>query len=286
MDSPGGDWSASALFSPSKARAQQAQAKDWAFVDAWLAKRYGKSMPSFERHEDTLQALLSLATVNEAADEQRALVERVEKAALQAGANKRSHESDEVYNALVEALSSEGLQDLEALAELAVMLGTTDVRQMGVRVSELTDEQFELSEQVRQSAAQEAALEREMTRLKNLLGDLGREDFQAPADLPEQTAEWMRTAKQMKAKLGEYEERLSALRGANSASPSVEEVLKQARDVELQRQRLADLGGKLAAFDDLPSDPTAARTKLEAARNELRLLTRRRDELFENMAGR
>ncbi|KAF2766959.1 hypothetical protein EJ03DRAFT_164721 [Teratosphaeria nubilosa] len=284
MDSPG-DWSASALFSPSKARAQQAQAKDWAFVDAWLAKRYGKSLPSFERHEDTLQALLSLATVNESADEQRALVERVEKAALQAGA-KRSHENDEVYNATAEALNSDGLQDLEALAEVAMMLGTTDAQQMGVRVSELTNQHFELSEQVRQSAAQEAALERERIRLHTLLLDLGREDFRAPANLPEQTTEWMRNVKHMKAKLGEYDERLTALRGVSTGSLSVEDVLKQAQDVASQRQRLADLERNLAAFDDLPSNPSAARKKLESARNELRILTRRRDELFENMAAR
>lgn len=76
-------WTASALFSPSKARQQQAQAKDWSFVDAWLQRRYGtKSVPAFERNEDTLQALLALATLNESADEQRNLVHRIHKAAL------------------------------------------------------------------------------------------------------------------------------------------------------------------------------------------------------------
>lgn len=39
MDSDA-DWAASALFSPSKARIAQAQARDWGFVDSWLAKRY------------------------------------------------------------------------------------------------------------------------------------------------------------------------------------------------------------------------------------------------------
>ena len=82
MDSDA-DWAASALFSPSKARIAQAQARDWGFVDSWLAKRYsGKRVPAFEKSEDTLEALLTLATLNESADEQRQAVDRVEQSAL------------------------------------------------------------------------------------------------------------------------------------------------------------------------------------------------------------
>ena len=72
-----------ALFSPSKARQQQAQAKDWIFVDSWLSKRYHpKPVPSFERNEETLQALMTLVAFNERADEEQALVEKGERQAL------------------------------------------------------------------------------------------------------------------------------------------------------------------------------------------------------------
>lgn len=72
-----------ALFSPSKARQQQAQAKDWIFVDSWLSKKYHpKPVPSFERNEETLQALMTLVAFNERADEEQALVEKVERQAL------------------------------------------------------------------------------------------------------------------------------------------------------------------------------------------------------------
>ncbi|KAK5007655.1 hypothetical protein LTR16_002090, partial [Cryomyces antarcticus] len=77
------DWAASALFSPSKARQQAAQAKDWAYVDGWLAAKYApKPAPAFERNSDTLTALLALAAGNEEADERREMVERVEEEAL------------------------------------------------------------------------------------------------------------------------------------------------------------------------------------------------------------
>lgn len=72
-----------ALFSPSKARQQQAQAKDWIFVDSWLSRKYHpKPVPAFERNEETLQSLMTLVAFNERADEERALVERVERQAL------------------------------------------------------------------------------------------------------------------------------------------------------------------------------------------------------------
>lgn len=74
---------ASALFSPSKARQQQAQAKDWDYVTTWLRKKYfPKPIPNFERNEETLQALLNLAAFNERADEEQELTERVEREAL------------------------------------------------------------------------------------------------------------------------------------------------------------------------------------------------------------
>jgi HAUS augmin-like complex subunit 1 len=283
MDSPA-DWAASALFSPSKARAQQAQAKDWAFVDAWLAKRYGKAFPNFERNEETLQALLSLVTVNEGADEQRALIERVEKAALQAGA-RRTEDTDSIYEAVLAALPSHGHASLKALAESGALLGTTDVSRMALAVCDLTTQDLEYGERCNRARDQESSLQREQVRLRALLNELGRDDFQAPAELPEQTGEWMRNARQLKAKLAEYDERLSALRTSTTASPSLESVSQQMKDLEAQQQRLSELNANLSAFDSLPSDPKAARAKMEAATAQLRNLTQRRDELFEGLAS-
>lgn len=71
------------LFSPSKARQQRAQALDWAHIDSWLSYKYsGRSVPSFERNEETLKVLRELSMANERADEERAVLERVEREAL------------------------------------------------------------------------------------------------------------------------------------------------------------------------------------------------------------
>jgi HAUS augmin-like complex subunit 1 len=64
-----------ALFSPSKAAAQRAQAQDWHTIDVWLSSKYqGRSVPTFERNEDTLKTLLELVAANERADEERDLM--------------------------------------------------------------------------------------------------------------------------------------------------------------------------------------------------------------------
>lgn len=61
-----------ALFSPSKAAAQRAQAQDWHAIDVWLSSKYqGRSVPTFERNEDTLKILLDLVAANERGDEER-----------------------------------------------------------------------------------------------------------------------------------------------------------------------------------------------------------------------
>lgn len=71
------------LFSPSKARQQRAQAQDWAHIDSWLSYKYnGRTVPTFERNEETLKILRELSMANERADEQRTIMERVEREAL------------------------------------------------------------------------------------------------------------------------------------------------------------------------------------------------------------
>ncbi|KAK4542364.1 hypothetical protein LTR36_006820 [Oleoguttula mirabilis] len=282
MDSPA-EWTASALFSPSKARVQQAQAKDWAYVEGWLAKKYGKRIPTFERNEETLQALLTLATFNETADEQQALVEKVEKAVLQASV-KRVPGEDELYSNVRDGLGGGGEGALNALAESAVLLGTNAIAQAAEWLCSLTAERFELNGLVRRVDVQRASLKREQARLTALLQDVKQSTFCAPGDISEQTVEWTRSAKHLKAKVTEYDERLGALRSASSPSPSIEDIIHQLQVLDSHRMRLDKISGEVSAFDSLPSDVKAARSKIENARAQLRTLTTERDVLFEGLA--
>lgn len=276
------DWTASALFSPSKARAQQAQAKDWNAVEAWLSKKYGSRMPSFERNEDTLQALLSLANINENADEQRGQVEKIQKAALQMLSRKQDGIAGEVLHAVL--VESANDANLDALAELSIVLEipTAHVPTLAREMVDLTSTEFEMTQQVQRAEAQLVALKNEQTRITQLLRQLKSDEFQAPSDTVENTAEWARMAKQLKAKISEYEERLSASRPV-PRSDGFETVQRKLREVEQQRALLSSLQVELKAFQDLPSDARSAKVTLEGARERLRKLTERRDRLFESL---
>ena len=136
----------SALLSPSKAREQQAQAKDWASVDAWLSKKYAsKRPPPFERNDETLQALLTLASLNDSADEQRSLVDRIEKAALQALSRRKASNATEDDGVTMLMRGLEGCEALDALSETIVSLDCPDVGIVTVAESlvDLTSQNFE-----------------------------------------------------------------------------------------------------------------------------------------------
>jgi HAUS augmin-like complex subunit 1 len=123
-----------ALFSPSKAAAQRAQAQDWHAVDAWLSARYqGRSIPQFERGEDTLRALLALAAANERADDERDLLWAAQKEAaaeLSAAKERRERAEDGRAQAqrvalvagLERGLSRDGRACLDAMAAAAAAL--------------------------------------------------------------------------------------------------------------------------------------------------------------------
>lgn len=279
MDS---DWTATALFSPSKARVQQAQAKDWAAVDSWLAKKYGARFPTFERNEDTLQALLVLANVNETADEQRAQVERIEKAALQGLSKKSGGIHEQILPPMLSELASE--THVDTLAEILVALDapSPDSVRVGLRIVDLTSTEFERAEQLKRTEAQLMALRSEQKHMKSLLDELHGDEFAAPADSAESTAEWIRSTKQLKAKIAEYEERLSSSRPTTAAS-GLQAVQSKADELSKQQNHLDSLDAELSAFQDLPADGRSARKMLEEARDKLRDLTTKRDKAFEQM---
>ncbi|KAH6844865.1 hypothetical protein B0I37DRAFT_433614 [Chaetomium sp. MPI-CAGE-AT-0009] len=130
-----------AIFSPSVARAAASAAKDWSYVDGWLQRKFPSGgPPPFERNADTLRVLLALASANEAADEERALVARLEAETLDQLRAQEQPESQEgdgntntntlhsareaILAALETSLPREGETALTALAALALQTNT------------------------------------------------------------------------------------------------------------------------------------------------------------------
>ena len=278
------DWTESALFSPSKARVQQAQAKDWASVDAWLSKKYAsKRLPAFERNEDTLQALLTLAKLNDSVDEQRSHIDRVEKAALQAHSKRTPSTTNDINQTLSESLDDHG--DLDALAKTMVSLDISkmDLPTTAVAIVDLTSRKFEADQQAHHTETQLTAIKAEHRRVADLLTGIQQDSFFPPPNLAEQTPEWIRSTKHLKAKIAEYDERLSTVRTVDPSSTNIETVAKLIEDLSSHKETLAALSIQLEAFQSLPSDARPARARLECARDELRTFLKQRDQLFEQL---
>jgi HAUS augmin-like complex subunit 1 len=283
------DWAASALFSPSKARVQQAQAKDWAAVDAWLSKRYGaKRPPAFEKNDDTLQALLTLASLNDSADEQRGQLDRIEKTTLLSLSKKPTGLAQDILQTVLAQLSND--EALETFAELIIALESrnVDALEIGKDISALTTEDFDTKQQLIRANAQLAALRRERVHLSSTLEQLRSEDFQTPSDMVQITNGWVASAKHLKAKVKEYDDRIAALVRSNSnprtGSNGLNLVQSLMEENERQKANLEDLAGRLQDLQDLPADVGQAREKVEDARSELRALMEKRDRHFETLA--
>ncbi|KAI0098374.1 hypothetical protein F4814DRAFT_433686 [Daldinia grandis] len=207
-----------AIFSPSVARAAASTAKDWSYIDTWLRSIFANSSssssnrssrpPPFERNPETLKALLALATANEAADEHREQLARVEEAALeevrsvereqeerrqridaqkhkQQQGGQEAEEAEEealdgdilatdLLSALESSLSKDGTAALDAMASMAVELGiaypTPEI--LGSKFAELQGRAFELEDGIERVDLLRRYLDRESARAEAFLAEL------------------------------------------------------------------------------------------------------------------
>ncbi|EMD96959.1 hypothetical protein COCC4DRAFT_32970 [Bipolaris maydis ATCC 48331] len=243
------------LFSPSKARQQRAQAQDWAQIDSWLSYKYaGRTVPAFERNDETLKVLRELSVANERADEERAVFERVEREALRELDESIAHVL--IYN----TTTSQNLTN--QLAHIATLQGYVDKQQSLLR-----------------------------TQLHELQTNPA---FTTPANLQRQTTEQTRQVKHLRTKIREYEDKLSSLQSSQSRSmtpgsksiasaEAINDMLEQQKALDGLREKVEGIEREVAEFAGLPADKEAARKevgKLEVKLDEVR---RRRDELFEGL---
>ncbi|KAI8939654.1 hypothetical protein NX059_003411 [Plenodomus lindquistii] len=290
------------LFSPSKARQQRAQAQDWAHIDSWLSYKYsGRTVPTFERNEETLKVLRELSMANERADEERTILDRVEREALKELDETTTHKDDaRILSTLQSALTPEGSSALEALASTAVSLNTPTAHASTIAHALIhhTNTAQTLTNQLAHVQTLQAYLTKQHALLRTQLHELGSNPaFSTPPSLPRQIAEQTRQTKHLKTKIRESEDKLAALQASQNrnATPgsryigsaeAIVEMLEQQRVLDEVRMRVEGLEGEVAEYAGLPAEREAARK--EVARLEVRLdeVRRKRDELFEGLVGK
>ncbi|KAL4811128.1 hypothetical protein BDV18DRAFT_5724 [Aspergillus unguis] len=284
MDSP--------LASPAKARQAAIQAKDWAYVNSWLSRQYApKPIPKFERNDDTLRTLLSLAAANEAADEEAAMLHQVRKQTIEGFKAREEREEPqkvEILDEIEHCLDEPGTQDLDDLAESVAVLGALGTRTSDVSQSiiELTKEEFETQEQMRRIAGLHDYLTRELTSLREQLDELKSDPaYETSANLPALTSEWTRSTKLLSAKVSEYLDRTAALERSSNKGTTLEKVILEEEEVSRMLESVKSVETKTRTFHDLPKDITAARARYRELEGELNQLTKERDSMFENLVN-
>lgn len=308
-----------AIFSPSVARLAASTARDWSHVDAWLATKYnGRAPPRFERNPDTLKALLALANLNEASDENRDLVARAERAALQGihtATTDRAIESQSLFEpdpyddhanhddvlplplfrkdlflALEHHLPREGSAALDAMASAAVQLDIAlpEPSQLSRAMLRLQAHQFDLEQAFARVEILQRHIEVEAAELETLLKEVRNgHEYRPPADLARQNLDMQRKVKAMEKKVPEMMERVTSLaRAVGLPNPTIDQV----RLEEDKYLKLLDIkrgvDQQLQEFEGLPPDIATARQQLEDLRMELRTISDRRDAVFEGLVER
>jgi len=125
------------------------------------------------------------------------------------------------------------------------------------------------------------------TTLRNELQDLQSSDFQSEKNLPQRTAEIIRQTKLLKAKVGEYDERLRNASATGSEIPEklLTDVEAANANAEMLMQRLRDVEQRIEAYEGVAPEAREVRRVMQELRAELESWIRRRDEMFERMVG-
>lgn len=280
------------LFSPSKARQAAIQAKDWAYVNSWLSRQYApKPVPNFERNEDTLRTLLTLAAANDAADEEATLLHRAREEAVRgfkAQEDSKEKQKKELLDEVEICLDENGRRDLDDLAETAVILGSlsADTSDLAQSIIDLSMEEFEARDQISKVEALQRYLENELHTIREQLYELkSNKAYGTSSDLPALTAEWSRSTKLLATKVGEYEGRIASLERNRAKGPTIEELVAEEEDVNKIEETVQALEGRVRMFNGLPQDAQEAKLQYKQLERELDRLTQRRDSLFESLVG-
>lgn len=285
--------SPSAIFSPTLARQAIATTKDWNYVDSWLSKQFTPgSAPPFERNAETLKALLALAAVNEAADEERELLAKAEGKALN---ELKQHEASkphaELLRALEDNLTKDGKTSLNALAEIATFLSLplANTEDMARRIVDLQVTSFNIAQASQRVAILHDHLKGELEFATKMLEGLEGEDYQASPTKFKQTIEYQRKAKLLATKLPELSKRIESLANSDtmgSVQTSIPDIDAEETKFKAVLAAVKDLEARVKSYHGLPHDAELARHELERLREELWKLTEERDGMFEGLVER
>ncbi|KAF8424162.1 hypothetical protein EV426DRAFT_600823 [Tirmania nivea] len=295
-------WSPSAVFSPSAARQQVLEAKDWAYIDQWLAAQYHPGpVPPFERNSDTLRALLAISTFSETASEELSLRRQVEAKAL--GELKARHDAIEsspptALTFLADSLPPDGLLALHSLSLLTVALSipptsartTSIATALATALTALTTTETHLHQQHLQLSTLHRRLTHQHQHSHAALATLTTHPSPSPS-LASKTLQNSQTAHHLAQKSHEYSSRVAALSRIVPRQERISIVgIKALEDEEKRIKELKEgvvrLESEVKAYQGLPPDKDLARLEVERVEGEWREVEARKEREYEKVVRR
>ncbi|KAK1251374.1 hypothetical protein MKX07_006853 [Trichoderma sp. CBMAI-0711] len=268
-----------AIFSPSVARIAASTARDWSYVDAWLASKspaWKSSLPPFERNQDTLKALLALVSINEAADDQRRLLARVDATALQGlsahdraempsssssnnnnsgggnGSNNTALTKGHLLDAIEHSLPKDGanaLNVLTAVASEAAATASPDPDHIGRLMLRLQGSIYGAEQTAARVDALERHLQRETEAAEELLHTLQSDGYKPPSDLAKQNLDVQRRIKTVSAQLPDLHDRVTALAASVATPhPAIGDVIELEQQYQSLLFHVRELSEQVAAL--------------------------------------
>lgn len=284
---------AAILFSPTVARQQLAAAKDWNYVDNWLTSKFrfhDKPVPPFERNIDTLKTLLSLAALNETADEDRDLLYQIEVKAL---TEIQAHEAADPHAGIIEDLEThlthEGLTALDALADASVVLGQpyNEAESLAHSLLDLRIATLDTEQAKERVTIVHKHLKMELQKSKTLVEELQTDAYQPPPDLAKQNLDYQRRMKLLTNNLPGIRDRAGLLSaGYLTPKPLVQDIMNEEERYRKLMATIKDLESNVRSYRGLPHDVDLARLELETLRMQLKDLSWERDSMFESLVER
>ncbi|RPB21439.1 hypothetical protein L211DRAFT_840639 [Terfezia boudieri ATCC MYA-4762] len=293
-------WSPSAVFSPSAARQQALEAKDWAYIDQWLTAQYHpQTPPPFERNSDTLKALLALSTFNETANEELSLRRQVEAKAL--GELKARHDAIEsspptALTLLADSLPPDGLLALHSLSLLTVALSipatstTTLATTLATTLTALTTTETHLHQQLLQLTTLQHRLTLQHHCSRTALSALTTLPLPSPS-IATKTLQNTQTIHHLTQKSHEYTSRIGTLSRAiphqeRLSTISIKALSDEEKRIEELKEGVVRLESEVKAYQGLPPDRDLARLEVERVEGEWREAEARKEREYEKVVRR
>ncbi|RCI11351.1 hypothetical protein L249_7469 [Ophiocordyceps polyrhachis-furcata BCC 54312] len=277
-----------AIFSPSVARIAASTARDWSYVDSWLASKLppDRPIPAFERNQDTLKALLALALANEAADDERNHRARASELALRTLRRRQQQHKHDVPSLRGDLLASvqrelpqDGKDALDALANLAVHSGAPlaapqDLAHGFVRLqAELSETELIMSrlDLLRRHVDREAGL------AADALHAWQSDRFKPLPDAARQNLDLQRKTKAMHAQLVDLRDRAPV--AAQISHLTAGDAAREEQDLLDLLACSEKLEERINAFGRLPCDAGEAKAEIDSLRSQLHHLSLQLDAI-------